>query len=444
MTIQVYSTRQNDSPCDPSSVEDDLDSVLRTSLWPHDPEFHQLACRRIAWWDSERIRTWFLERGYTLYLRYPSEADYAAGMYPLDANIHEGVFPYASHEGPKSDGKSRFPTLYGNTGTRGTIAFAQTTQGQHVAVKAILDGSEEFRVLKYLHNQGVPGSMDDFHHVIPVLDLLACEGHWLAVMPRWGVFPLLPSFSVLIELILTPLTGIDLSPQASHRSRYNILINHVNMDICDLSNYCRWTLRSQGKSTYALHDFDGSTMFPPSMSLDECRLPSSVSYNTLYDQVPGDTLQGELDFNPFAFDVGMLGVMFCQEFQHMTRTVPMLAPLFDRMTTRDIARRFKASEALQFFEEQVIPLTPKHVLSWAAEPIDQYDAYDYYDRWKYLDPDFVEKWAAYREPPVPRHIRILREMCLYPWVFRIVTSIRYGARFLCHGLSILSRILPWK
>ncbi|KAG6881362.1 hypothetical protein C0995_002124, partial [Termitomyces sp. Mi166 len=65
----------------------------------------------------------------------------------------------------------------------GNIAYAQTTQGQHVAFKAVLDGSEELRILKYLHNQGVPLSMDDFHHVIPVLDILPREGHWLAVMP---------------------------------------------------------------------------------------------------------------------------------------------------------------------------------------------------------------------------------------------------------------------
>ncbi|KAG6893229.1 hypothetical protein C0992_010822, partial [Termitomyces sp. T32_za158] len=56
-------------------------------------------------------------------------------------------------------------------------------------------------------------------------------------------------------------------------------------------------------------------MFPPSKSLEDCRLPSHLSFNTLYEQVPGDTFQGEFDFNPFAFDVGMLGVMFCQEFQ---------------------------------------------------------------------------------------------------------------------------------
>ena len=126
----------------------------------------------------------------------------------------------------------------------------------------------------------------------------------------------------------------------------------------------------------------------------------------------------------------------------MTSTVPMLAPLFDRMTTRDIAWRFKASEALQFFEQQVVPLTPKHVLSLAVGPSYEHEAYDYYDRWKHLDLNFVKKWAAYREPPVPRHIRILREICLYPRIFYTISYIRRLGQSLRRGWIILTHILP--
>ncbi|KAG6845144.1 hypothetical protein H0H87_000381 [Tephrocybe sp. NHM501043] len=150
------------------------------------------------------------------------------------------------------------------------------------------------------------------------------------------------------------------------------------------------------------------------MPLGDYRLPSHVSFNTLYDQVPADTYQGEFDFNPFAFDVGMMGVMFCKEFQQLTRTAPMLAPLLDRMTTRNVDQRFKASEALQFFEQYVVPLTTEDQMSSRAlRPNKGYVAYDYYDRWRGLDPKFVEKWVAFREPPVPRHVQFLRDICEY-------------------------------
>ncbi|KAG6887223.1 hypothetical protein C0995_000300, partial [Termitomyces sp. Mi166 len=65
------------------------------------------------------------------------------------------------------------------------VGYALDSQGRHVAIKAILFGSEEHRILKHLQNQGVPTSMDDFQNVIPIFDILPCEGHWLAIMPRF-------------------------------------------------------------------------------------------------------------------------------------------------------------------------------------------------------------------------------------------------------------------
>ncbi|KAH0583131.1 hypothetical protein H2248_011017 [Termitomyces sp. 'cryptogamus'] len=424
-----------------SSEYHNLSTLLRTTLLPDNPGYNELLDRRLIWWDSSHVRSWFLENGYTLYHRYRYEnQDFIVEMYPPGVKPQERAFPYP-YEGEidRSPRVSEYQPFHAYTGHRCTISYAQDCSGRHVAVKAILDGSEELRILRYLLKQGLPHSMDDFHNVIPVLDLLPCEGQWLAIMPRWGMLPLSPPFQSIQEVfhfmhcLLKGLTFLH-----GHRIAHgdikagNILVNHVHKDFFEHCSRFRRLLRSQGKLTYAFCDFDGSTMFPPSMSLDECRLPSHISFNTLYDQVPADTFQGEFDFNPFAFDVGMLGVLFCNEFQHLTRTAPMLAPLLDRMTTRYIERRFKASEALQFFEEEVLPQTPKHILSsWMPRMKGAAGLYNTYDRWAGLDTNFVVKWAAFREPPVPLHIQFLRYICDYPWIFNVVSCIRRITRFIC-------------
>ncbi|KAG6844801.1 hypothetical protein H0H87_003627 [Tephrocybe sp. NHM501043] len=168
----------------------------------------------------------------------------------------------------------------------------------------------------------------------------------------------------------------------------------------------------------------------PSSSLDKCRLPSQVSFDTLWDQVTADTSQGEFDFNPFPFDVGMLGVLFCPTpYTHSPDDGS--APLLDRMTTRFIDQRFKTSEALKFFEDKVIPRTPEDILSsWIImQESSSYVQFDIYDRRKGLDPEFVDKWAAYCEPSVPRHVKFLRYICEYPWAFDTISYIRRFAPF---------------
>src|SRR5882762_6235185 len=78
-------------------------------------------------------------------------------------------------------------------------------------------------------------------------------------------------------------------------------------------NTMRGPLRSAGHLVYALLDFDISIQFPPNSTPADMRLPSSLSWWGSYNQ-PADTAQGELDYDPFAFDVGCLGVLFWNRF----------------------------------------------------------------------------------------------------------------------------------
>jgi hypothetical protein len=74
------------------------------------------------------------------------------------------------------------------------------------------------------------------------------------------------------------------------------------------------TLKLTDKLQYCLCDFDLSVMLPPSVDPTQYRLPYQRSWEGSEWQTH-DTSQGEFDYNPFAFDVGMLGVIFCMAYQ---------------------------------------------------------------------------------------------------------------------------------
>ncbi|KAG6825788.1 hypothetical protein H0H92_002441, partial [Tricholoma furcatifolium] len=220
----------------------------------------------------------------------------------------------------------------------------------------------------------------------------------------------------------------------------NVLINHFGRFDCDRKNHFRTCVRQQGRSTYALFDFDLSTKFPSSWSDQECRLPYLRSRQGTPGFVPPDTWQGEFDFNPFAFDVGALGMLLSSIYdvyallpfvyrkallihvpaQHLVIHVPMLAPLFDKMLTRDIPRRFTAQQALDFLENEVYPRTTPTQLKIEPEP----RTVSTPDRWAGLDPAFLKEWERYREPPMPLTTRFLRVICDYDWVYSTIAFFR--------------------
>lgn len=76
----------------------------------------------------------------------------------------------------------------------------------------------------------------------------------------------------------------------------------------------RAELRKQGKLLYALMDFNVSIMVPRDVKKEEYRRHYHDSFaGSGYH--PHDTSQGEFDYNPFAYDVGTLGVVFCEQYQ---------------------------------------------------------------------------------------------------------------------------------
>jgi serine/threonine protein kinase len=112
-----------------------------------------------------------------------------------------------------------------------------------------------------------------------------------------------------------PLDRSHISPyrELQDISHDNIVINHFCAAAQIRSNTMRGPLRSAGHLVYALLDFDISIQFPPNSTPADMRLPSFLSWWGSYNK-PADTALGELDYDPFAFDVGCLGVLFWNRF----------------------------------------------------------------------------------------------------------------------------------
>ena len=79
-------------------------------------------------------------------------------------------------------------------------------------------------------------------------------------------------------------------------------------------NLVRGKLRSEGRLIYAMFDFNASIMLPPTVKKENFRLPYYESWVGSYS-FPCDTEQGEFDYNPFVFDVGVLGLEMSRYFQ---------------------------------------------------------------------------------------------------------------------------------
>ncbi|KAF9562453.1 hypothetical protein CPC08DRAFT_687690 [Agrocybe pediades] len=381
----------------------------------------------MAFWDAEDTVLWFKQRGYTLYKRMDVNASYVVPSLP-SAEVGLDEYPYSYYENDTSSPRIVPLRAYGE------VALAQDSKNRHVAIKIVHQDSDEHRILEFLRNQDLETLKE--HCVVPVLDILSIKGFCFVVMPRWGTTinaPAIQTAGELLFLMRSMLKGLAFLHEHNifHRARYffdihtaNFLVSHFTDSVAGADDSkMRAGLRSQNKLLYAISDFDFSMMLPPEVNRSKFRLPYYESWGTF--NVTTDTAQGEFDFNPFVMDVGALGVLFCHSYQPYTREIPILAPFLDRMTTRDLAKRFTASEALDFFENMTSQLT-EHELRLILPPISPFleAIYYEYDRWANLPKEFVEKWAHYREPPIPLTTKILRSICDTDWGGRVLPLIR--------------------
>ncbi|KAF9474163.1 hypothetical protein BDN70DRAFT_899185 [Pholiota conissans] len=291
-------------------------------------------------WNSPQVVQLFKDHGYTLYTRMYHDGDALSSVIPsLPFDITgECSYPYAYHNGDSWT----FGVVPLRAGDRlGKVMYAQDSQLRHVAIKVVFDDSDEYRIMRFLHNQGIETLRENC--IVPVLDLLPFDGFWFVVMPRWSVRvpePQIHTMKEVLHVMHSMLKVSDIITKTDIKMA-NVLINHFADD-------------------------------------------------------PYDTAAGEFEYYPFAFDVGCLGVEFCIYYQHYSHHLPMSAPLLDKTTRWDIENRFTAAEALQFFEEMRSKLTEDQLNAKECQSTTELD-YVTYDRWQGLPEDFKLKWASFSD-----------------------------------------------
>ncbi|KAI0630175.1 hypothetical protein C8Q77DRAFT_1136785 [Trametes polyzona] len=177
---------------------------------------------------------------------------------------------------------------------------------------------------------------------------------------------------------------------------------------------------------YCVFDFDISDVLPRDVSVKTYRSDSVWTYYGTASYHPPDAWHGEHDYNPFAFDVGCLGNLYKSMFSNVVPLAPLLAPLFDKMTTWNVEERFTASEAADFIEHAYSDLA-QDVLDTTVDLESQhYGGSD--DYWSRIPQDVASHWAQYRTPQPPWTRSLLTKVAESEMGWRLLRFIRRTLR----------------
>ncbi|KAI0769464.1 hypothetical protein BD413DRAFT_477830 [Trametes elegans] len=369
-----------------------------------------------------RSEPWLAARGYYI---YPRRRD------PYSGGSHWCTPEYAAPSPLPFAHCVREDETVRPTGTPPPkICWAQDSHHRDIALKLVNTGTDEYTIYQTLLQSVDPSSCAGVLAPVAIIDT---PYHYSFVaMPRWGNInhpSKLETVAQVLRFMRCTLKGLSLlhAHRIAHRDikESNILVNCYSTDI----NKPRMApvLVQHGRTNdvhYCIFDFDLSIRLPPSTPLKSCWRPAVESLIGMSPYQPQDIARGVPVYNPFAFDVGTLGNMFRIIFSTAVSAVPLLAPLFDKMTTHVLSQRFTAEEALDFLDFISSQLPEGACDSdLALEPdwmcVACPDRY-----WSLIPPEFRSRWSHCKSPELSWFQLILDWFSSFPIGWRLLCNLR--------------------
>ncbi|KZW02859.1 kinase-like protein [Exidia glandulosa HHB12029] len=282
--------------------------------------------------------------------------------------------PTNCFEPSESESYVYFPMGYiGNGGPASArVQLAVDRALREVAIKTILSGSSELRVVEYLAKQRKE-EHDPRDHTIPFLQLITTDHCTFAVMPYWsnGVPPFY-AIGEPIEMLRQCLEGLAYYHQ--HRvahcdiSSGNVVMNFGGFypgPSMDGGRFFTAPFRSKFPVQYAFIDFGTAVKFEEDTALTDVLY--QATHHTMGFSAP-EVVLGE-PYNPFSADVYAVASVIINELNHskhyhsraeelLRENVPAFFELLGRMRAVEPRRRPSAEAALQELLHLVSVLSP--------------------------------------------------------------------------------------
>ncbi|KAI1794199.1 hypothetical protein LXA43DRAFT_164645 [Ganoderma leucocontextum] len=318
--------------------------------------------------------------------------------------------------------------------TKTRLACGQDIFGRDIMLKLVDNDSSQHRIFQTLPQQkSLFTDMRTFPGVLPPIAIIDTPHKYsIVTMPLWGT-PLYITDMQDVRQVLTfircLLEGLSFlhANRIAHRDicESNMVVNCYRPDR-DVQQFRNNLCEHRGgfDVVYAFMDYDQSIQLPPDVSVKDCRRPSDEACmgSDLYK--PEDVCLGEPQYNPFAFDVAMLGNLFRVHLSGAVSMVPALPALFDGMTTHVVTPRFSAQEALDFFMGNIESLSQDVLDAPVTLRIDYETMFDPEVYWSKLAPHLQADWSRFRMPPLPRSWHVLNWLIQVPGSGSIIYFVR--------------------